>query len=513
MNGGYGAAMRARPNSARPSAARSAGSRTTTRLVAAAAAVALGAGTVAACSSDDKAPAATPAPAASVADTSTLSYNSCEQVACEGVLNGARYKIEMPPNWNGTLLLWSHGYRATVRTPPLNEVINTAAENAPSRTIPGGTTDTSVARGLLDQGYAIAGSSYASNGWAVQDGVKAGEDLRQFFVDNVGAPRRTYVWGASLGGLISQLLSEKHPEWVSGAAPECGAVAGTTENLDGALAIGYMVQTLIDPKLKITNFASPQEAVAMFQRAQKSVTAAAQDVGGGGTAKVETIAAIAHLANKTGTYDGHDFPSTVAAHAESIITALAFTTFGQQEFATRVGGQGLDINGLDFSTSADDAALRPLVTGLKGDLDGYYRALASGTRPEVDPAAREQAAAQGETTGQVGHPTVTLHTEDDPLVPPSNERVLGDRIAAASGGVGGLVQLYTKAPQTYPAPAPYGAGHCNFTTTEQLGLVKVLDTFVRTGVRPTPRTTNTEFAQPTGLDTTYEALPFPLLQR
>ena len=26
-----------------------------------------------------------------------------------------------------------------------------------------------------------------------------------------------------LGGLITELVSEKHPEWVSGAAPECGA--------------------------------------------------------------------------------------------------------------------------------------------------------------------------------------------------------------------------------------------------------------------------------------------------
>jgi len=436
---------------------------------------------------------------AALADTSPTTYTGCDRAACTGELDSGAYEVQLPTSWNGTLLLWSHGYRAASASPPDFAEPDRSAESAPSD---------EVAELLLAQGYALAGSSYRTNGWAVQDGVQAGEEVYQLFRDSIGQPRRTYVWGASMGGLISQLLSEKHPEWVSGAAPECGAVAGTTENLDGALAIGYLVKTLIDPGLKITEFDSAEESKRMFQRAQKKVTAAASE----DTGTVEAIAAIAHLADKTKTYDGHDFPSTVAAHAESIITALGFTTFGQQEFAERVGGQGLDITGLDFSTSADDAALRPLVTGLKGDLDAMYTALAEGERPAVDAAAREQARAQGEPTGVVDHPTVTLHTEDDPLAVVSNERVLGDRIAAADGGVRNLVQLYTKAPQTYDAPAPYGAGHCNFTASEQVGLVTVLDAFVRTGVRPTTRDTNRAFVQPTGLDTTFEATPFALLQ-
>jgi pimeloyl-ACP methyl ester carboxylesterase len=435
-----------------------------------------------------------------VADVTPEHFTSCAQATCEGEVASGRFQIKMPTTWNGTLLLWSHGYRTAIAAPPSFTAPDTSAESAPSD---------EVARALLDQGYALAGSSYATNGWAVQDGVKAAEDLQARFSSTIGKPRRTYVWGASLGGLISELISEKHPEWVSGAAPECGAVAGTTENLDGALAIGYMVQTLIDPTLKITNYASPDEAVASFEQAQKVVTAAAT----GATAKIEMIAAIAHLANRTKTYDGHDFPSTVGAHTESIITALAFTTFGQQEFAQRVGGQGLDITGLDFSKPLNEETTKPLVDGLGGDYAGYLAQLAAGTRPTVDPAARAQARAQGETTGKVAHPTVTLHTEEDPLVPVSNERVLGDRIAADHGGTSAtLVQLFTKTPQTYAAPAPYGAGHCNFSTAEQLGLVKVIDQFVRTGKRPTPADDSTAFGTgPNGLDATYSPIPFPLL--
>src|SRR5262249_35197053 len=59
-----------------------------------------------------------------------------------------------------------------------------------------------VAGQLVAKGYALAGSAYGSNGWAVADGVKAGEQLHEFFVQKVGRPNRTYVWGDSLGGLV-----------------------------------------------------------------------------------------------------------------------------------------------------------------------------------------------------------------------------------------------------------------------------------------------------------------------
>lgn len=431
------------------------------------------------------------------ADVSPLAHKDCG-ASCTGTLDGAKYQVQLPTTWNGTLLLWSHGYRNAVPVPPLSPTVDTDAEDSPS-------ADTAAQ--LLAQGYALAGSSYKSNGWAVQDGVRAGEELHDWFVKNVGAPRRTYVWGASLGGLITELLSEKHGDWVSGAAPECGAVAGTTENLDGALAIAYMVKTLIDPSLKITGYASPAEAIAAFHQAQARVTAAAQDVAGGGTAKVVAIATIGHLASQTKQFDGHDAVSQVSAKVEDIVTAMAFATFGQQEFATRVGGQGLDISGFDFGKAVTDAD-RSTVSAFGGNLDSIVAALAKGTRPEVDATARDKARAQGETTGRVTHPTVTLHDEQDPLVVPQNERVLGDRFFAAKD-IDHLVQLFTKPPATYTT-APYGAGHCTFTTTEQVGLVTALDHWVRTGQRATPAYAATVFAKPTGLDPAYYPQPFPL---
>ena len=215
--------------------------------------------------------------------------------SCTGEIDGSKYSIQLPTRWNGTLLLYSHGYRFASPTPPDNTPVNTAAQISYSDTDGTGTDPLSTI--LLAQGYALAGSSYKTNGWAVADGVKAGEDLHAKFVSVVGRPLRTYVWGDSLGGLITELLSEKHgSDWVDGAAPMCGAVAGPTLNFDLALDFAYAVKRLIYPQLKLTGYTSAQEAADAWTAAAAAVVKAASDTAGGGTAKIVFIAAISHAA-------------------------------------------------------------------------------------------------------------------------------------------------------------------------------------------------------------------------
>ncbi|HXP22843.1 MAG TPA: hypothetical protein VN807_01840, partial [Candidatus Sulfotelmatobacter sp.] len=68
--------------------------------------------------------------------------------------DGATYLIEVPANWNGTLFLYSHGY-----------------------TIPGSPNPASDAGDpftrvfMLSSGFALAGSSYATTGWAVHEAI------------------------------------------------------------------------------------------------------------------------------------------------------------------------------------------------------------------------------------------------------------------------------------------------------------------------------------------------------
>jgi pimeloyl-ACP methyl ester carboxylesterase len=438
-------------------------------------------------------------------DTS-VAFKDCGS-NCTGEIDGAKYSIVLPAKWNGTLLLYSHGYRFATPAPPNNEPVDTNAQVSSTDT--DGSGSDSLSKALLADGYALAGSSYKSNGWAVADGVKAGEDLRAKFLSVVGTPKRTYVWGDSLGGLITELLSEKHPEWVDGAAPMCGAVAGPNMNFDLALDVAYAVKVLIDPALKLTGYASAQDAADNFDVASAAVQKAAADVSGGGTAKVLTIAAIADAPTQTAKFDGDDLTSQVSARVESILTALAFGTSGRYEIEQRVGGNPSTNVDAKYATriSATEATL---IKAAGGNPDALADELENGQRIAADADARAKFTALGDTTGKISVPTVTMHTEADPLVIVQNETVFAQRVIGQNRPAD-LAQFFIRAPAKYSqdAGAPYGAGHCNFSDQQREGLLSVLDTWVRGGGYPNVAGVAPSFGA--GFDGTYvnQAWPAP----
>ncbi len=124
--------------------------------------------------------------------------------------DGATYLIEVPPHWNGDMFLYSHGY-----VPPGDP--NPPADNG----------DPLVLYYLVSHGYAVAGSSYAATGWAVQDAFTDQIAVLAKFDELVGQPNRTIAWGHSMGGIITAGLVQKFPERISGALPFCGVLAGS----------------------------------------------------------------------------------------------------------------------------------------------------------------------------------------------------------------------------------------------------------------------------------------------
>ena len=71
-----------------------------------------------------------------------------------GTLGDAPYIIKVPTNWNGTLLVFAHGYRDKADHP--GEVDNRSADASPNPALDAV---------LMAQGYALAGSAYSDNGW------------------------------------------------------------------------------------------------------------------------------------------------------------------------------------------------------------------------------------------------------------------------------------------------------------------------------------------------------------
>src|SRR5580658_4213338 len=124
--------------------------------------------------------------------------------------DGAKYLIQVPAKWNGTLLLYSHGYVVPGFSNPAADV-----------------GDPITGAYLLANGYALGGSSYASTGWAVQQALPDQIEVLETFKKLVGTPNRTIAWGHSLGGIVTAGLVQRYSDRFDAALPMCGVVAGS----------------------------------------------------------------------------------------------------------------------------------------------------------------------------------------------------------------------------------------------------------------------------------------------
>jgi hypothetical protein len=120
----------------------------------------------------------------------TAPVNTVHVGAGGGTLaGGAAWTAQVPPGWNGTLLLYSRGYAPAPGDPSL----------APA----------DWRQPLLDAGYALAASNYGSGGWALAEAVPAQRATIAAFTKAYGKPRRVIAWGQSMGGLVTTALAEQ----------------------------------------------------------------------------------------------------------------------------------------------------------------------------------------------------------------------------------------------------------------------------------------------------------------
>ncbi|HEY7014339.1 MAG TPA: prolyl oligopeptidase family serine peptidase, partial [Streptosporangiaceae bacterium] len=154
--------------------------------------------------------------------------------------DGATYRIEVPANWNCTLFLYSHGYVTPGSDNPATDV-----------------GDPVTGAWLLSHGYALAGSSYATTGWAIQQALPDQISTLDVFDQQVGAPSRTIAWGHSLGGIITAGLIQTYPNRFSAALPMCGVLSGGVATWNTALDSTFAFQQLVAPSLQIVNITNP----------------------------------------------------------------------------------------------------------------------------------------------------------------------------------------------------------------------------------------------------------------
>ena len=128
-----------------------------------------------------------------------------------GAIDGAGYRIELPEEWNGELLLWAHGFRG------LNE---TGDGFDPRLTF----DDLPRREDIVGLGYGWATSTYRANGYVPGLGVDDLLKVKDRVTEIARRPSRTYCVGGSMGGATAQLMAQEFPDEINAAVAYCGAL-------------------------------------------------------------------------------------------------------------------------------------------------------------------------------------------------------------------------------------------------------------------------------------------------
>ena len=127
--------------------------------------------------------------------------------------------ICIPPNWNGRLVIYAHGFVPAQAPLELPSDELTLADG------------TFVPNLFLSQGFAFATSSFHKNGVAIEQGAEDLNKLLEYFKKIVPPHLLTkvFITGASEGGEISLLLLERYPGKYDAGLALCAPVGGSPD--------------------------------------------------------------------------------------------------------------------------------------------------------------------------------------------------------------------------------------------------------------------------------------------
>ena len=387
-----------------------------------------------------------PAMAAATGDLTDVATTS----RWAGVNDGAAYHIEVPAEWNGVLVMYTHGYAGTGAA--------LGVDNPPIR------------RYLIDNGYAWAASSYSKNYYDVRVGVEDTNALALAFNTiaaangrTLAAPTKRYITGVSMGGHIAGAAIERETQLYArnkvrydGAVPMCGVMGGT-ELFNQFAAVQVTAQAIAG---------LPNYATDKWSDISTRVT---------GTLFSSFPTPAAPTAQITPTATGLRFVSAMRniTGGNRPIFDLGLQFGGSFPFMWgALGGDGT-ITGILNKSILDTRAYTYVIDG---DTAGSARLNADAQDlvpvEDANRLRRDGLRWIPEIAGDFDVPVVTIHTLGDLFVPFSMEQVYARR-AAEKGSDDMLVQRAIR-----------GASHCDFTVAEQVNAFSAMVTWERDGVKP-----------------------------
>jgi pimeloyl-ACP methyl ester carboxylesterase len=375
--------------------------------------------------------------------------------SCVGVTSdGAPYAMQVPANFNGTVALYSHGYRYNVDIPAGIPLIGGYKITNTPEPVPGG--NAAVAQYFFSQGIAIVGSGFARQGWNPDSAIKTNVELIGTFKAQFPKTTKVIAWGSSLGGVITQGLAEKYPNLVSAVAPMCMA-----DNLSPQLTMAgdflWGVKVLFDPTIKGGNYSPGAAGVAesygdlvkvftVMGKLQAALATGAWPDTSSATGKALQAAGVpsrsallllglmAGIPTQSAHFDsvsGPDgalkltFPlalSPALAILENGTNAAALAVLATQDVEDQVGGSFFDNTKTDYSARVDGERVI-FNAALSGNtvIDALLGALSTANpgapRAVGNAAAITKMKALHTNTGKVNVPTILMVGMADPITP------------------------------------------------------------------------------------------------
>ena len=377
--------------------------------------------------------------------------------------NGTVWIAEYPANWNGTLILYSHGFG------PLT------AADAP---------DPATQAALLADGYALAGSSYDPNNseWALDTALSDQFGSLAAVESTVlpSRPRHVIAMGTSMGGLVSALEAQSGRGKIDGALTTCGIVGGGINlneyQIDGEYAVA---QLLGNPATQLVGFGT--DANALATAGALTATAATAQQTAAGQARLALAMAFLNVTPWDPSSAAPAPASSPAAQEAAQYDALFggafnimdFIELGRISIEQADGGQATWDIGTNFAAALRQSPYLPQVEALYKaaglNLNADLANLTAHTSTKANPAALLSLYRTSVPTGRLEVPELDLHTIGDNLVPVQHEHYYAQLVnLAGSGSL--LRQAYTES-----------FGHCNFSPSELVAGVQAIMQRVATG--------------------------------
>jgi pimeloyl-ACP methyl ester carboxylesterase len=331
----------------------------------------------------------------------------------EGVLPGGALSMFCVParGWNGDLVVWAHGYVA------FNEPLDFQHLEIDGVYLPN----------LVQRlGYAFATTSYRVNGLAILQGS---EDIRELVAAFPGAtgvsPNRTYLTGASEGGIITTLLVEQSPDLFSGGLSACGPTGDFRRQLDYFGDFGVLFRYFFPGVIPGSSVEIPAEVIENWH---SQYAPAVRD------AITQNPVAAAELVRVARAPIDPEDPTTIES---TIMSVLWYNVFATNDGIQKLGGNPFDNRARWYRGSSNDLRLNARVE-----------------RYAADPAALAEIE-RYQTTGNLTRPLVVLHTTGDEIIPAWHMLLYARK--ANPSGEGRLTSIPI-----------VRYGHCEFTAGEML---------------------------------------------